>query len=373
MSRRTVAGLLALGLAAVLLAVVVLQPVPYSALTPGPTFDALHRYNDNQVIKVTGHKVYPDNGKLLGVTVYETGPDQKLTLLEVFSDWVAKDASLLPHDALYHPTDTSQSVRQQSALQMTTSQDSATVAALTAAGIAFKTIIEVGAVDPKGGSAGVLKVHDELIKVNGTEVTGQQSVTGVIRPLKPGSKVTLLIRRQGVLMTVTVTANGGQLPEPALSGAENTCPTGAPVPTVNKQVSLIGITPAPRYVYPFNVKVDLGDDIGGPSAGMMFALTMYDLLTPGSLTGGNVIAGSGEINLDSTVGPIGGIGQKIAAAQRDGARLFLVASENWHEAIGSNYDKSKIRLARVHTLADAITAVNTWRANPNAALPGCAG
>jgi PDZ domain-containing protein len=103
----------------------------------------------------------------------------------------------------------------------------------------------------------------------------------------------------------------------------------------------------------------------------MFALSLYDLLTPGSLTGGKQIAGSGEISSDGVVGPIGGIGQKLVGAQRDGARLFLVAAENCAEAARAHYDKNKLRLVKVHTLSDAIKAVNAWRENPNAALPGC--
>ncbi|MFL6109203.1 MAG: S16 family serine protease, partial [Marmoricola sp.] len=105
----------------------------------------------------------------------------------------------------------------------------------------------------------------------------------------------------------------------------------------------------------------------------MFALSIYDLLTPGSLTGGRSIAGSGEISADGVVSPIGGIGQKLVGAQRDGAQLFLVAKENCAEAIRSHYDKDKLRLVKVHTLTDAIAAVDTWRKNPDAALPRCTG
>jgi PDZ domain-containing protein len=104
---------------------------------------------------------------------------------------------------------------------------------------------------------------------------------------------------------------------------------------------------------------------------MMFALAIYDVLTPGSLTGGRQIAGSGEISPDGTVGPIGGIGQKLPAAQRDGARLFLVAAENCAEAVRSHYDPGKMRLVKVEKLADAIKDVEAWRDNPDVALPRC--
>jgi PDZ domain-containing protein len=119
------------------------------------------------------------------------------------------------------------------------------------------------------------------------------------------------------------------------------------------------------------VKVQLPGTVGGPSAGMMFALAIYDVLTPGSLTGGKVIAGSGEISPDGTVGPIGGIGQKLPAAERDRARLFLVAADNCAEALRSHYDPDKMRLVKVEKLADAIKDVEAWRDNPDANLPRC--
>ena len=132
---------------------------------------------------------------------------------------------------------------------------------------------------------------------------------------------------------------------------------------------LVGVTLQPFYRFPFTIKVDIDQNIGGPSAGLMFALSIYDTLTPGSLTGGGVVAGTGEIDGLGNVGEIGGIQQKIAGARHDGAQLFLVPPANCPDAITSNH--GSMRLAKAATLKDAIAEVTAWRKNHDAPLPQC--
>ena len=125
------------------------------------------------------------------------------------------------------------------------------------------------------------------------------------------------------------------------------------------------------YDFPFDVKLNLDENIGGPSGGLMFAMGIYDVLTPGSLTGGKVIAGTGEIDAQGKVGEIGGIQQKLVGAQDDGAQLFLVPTANCAEALGGHYDPDKMRLVKVTTLDEAIKDVKAWVKDPNAKLPRC--
>lgn len=371
MSRRTTAGLLALGLAAVLLFSAALEPVAYVTFRPGPTVDVLKEYDGKKIIEIKGRKTYDDGGSLRMVTIYPSGPDDDLSLLTVMEGWISSETAVLPKGAVYKKAETNETVRKESAIQMSSSQDNAKVAALEAAGIPYRRLVQVASVDPKGASAKVLKVGDQLLEVNGKPVTDEMSVVSAIRPLPDKSTVTLKILRKGKVRTVAVRTRLTEVELSAPTPEQERCPDGSPVATEKKKVSLIGVTPAARFVYPFKMDINLGDNIGGPSAGMMFALTIYDLLTKGSLTGGKSIAGSGEISTDGTVGPIGGIGQKLVGAQRDGARLFLVASENWEEAIHSEYDKDQLTLVRVHTIDDAVKAINTWRENPDADLPEC--
>lgn len=350
MSRRTIAGLLALGLLVVLGVAAVRTPVDYVTFRPGPTMNVLGKFDGKTIVNVTGHQAYRDDGALRMVTVYPTGPDEHISLLNMIYGWVDPDIAVLPRDAVYEPEETEDTAHQESAVEMTSSQDNATAAALSALGVSYQTEVEVSDVAKDGASAGTLKKGDVLLAVNGTTTSDPTKLVNLIRPIKPGTPTQLKIRRGDAEKTVTVTTKAA--PD-------------------DKNVSRIGVGIQATFVFPFKVKIQLPGTVGGPSAGMMFALGIYDVLTPGSLTGGKVIAGSGEISPDGTVGPIGGIGQKLPAAQRDGARLFLVAAANCAEALRSHYDPDKMRLVKVDKLADAIKDVEAWRDNPDVSLPRC--
>jgi len=135
--------------------------------------------------------------------------------------------------------------------------------------------------------------------------------------------------------------------------------------------SALKVTVGRGYEFPVKVSLKISSLIGGPSAGTMFALAIYDTLTPGSLTGGGDVAGTGEIDAQGHVGGIGGIQQKLAAAQAAGATLFLAPASNCDEVKGGPYDPDKMRVVKISTLAGAIQAVKAWRQNPDAKLPQC--
>ena len=123
------------------------------------------------------------------------------------------------------------------------------------------------------------------------------------------------------------------------------------------------------YEFPFKVTVNIGDSIGGPSAGLMFALSIYDVLTPGSLTAGGTVAGTGTITGNGRVGEIGGIQQKIVGARNDGAQLFLVPADNCEDTQGAH--NGDMRLVRVDTFDTAKSAIETWAEDHDAKLPSC--
>jgi Lon-like protease len=350
MSRRTVAGLLALGLLVALGIVAARTPVDYVTFRPGPTMNVLGKYAGKTIVTVSGHEAYRDDGALRMVTVYPSGPDDNISLLNLVYGWVDPDIAVLPKDAVYEPDETDDSAHEESAVEMSSSQDNATAAALSALGVAYRTEVEVADVAKDGAAVGKLKKGDVLLAVNGASTPDPEKLVDLIQAVPPGTATELTVRRDGAEQTVTVTT------KPAAD---------------DPKVSRIGVGIKEDFVFPFKVRVQLPGSIGGPSAGMMFALAIYDVLTPGSLTGGKVIAGSGEIAPNGTVGPIGGIGQKLPAAQRDGAKLFLVAADNCAEALRSHYDSDKMRLVKVDKLADAIKDVEAWRSDPKADLPRC--
>lgn len=349
MNQRTVAGLLAFVLAALLAIVVIVVPSPWVRFSPGPTIDVLGPFDGKEIIKVTGRKTYPDGGALRMVTVVPDGPETTRNLFTVVLGWLDPDVSVYP-DSIYDEDETNASVREESAAQMSSSQDFATAAALSALDIDFRTDLVVAEVAPDGAAAKILKKGDVIRAINGKTDADPNVLVNRIREGKPGGTITLTILRNGKESDVRITTR------PAADD-----PTSA----------RIGIAPGSKFAFPFKVAVQLPGTIGGPSAGMIFALSIYDVLTPGSLTGGKAVAGTGEISPEGVVGPIGGIGQKLVGAQRDGAELFLVPEENCAEALRAHYDPDKMRLVKVHTLTEAIEAVTDWREDPDADLPRC--
>jgi PDZ domain-containing protein len=349
MSRRTVAGLLAVGLLVVLGVVALTRPVAYVTFRPGPTFNVLGTYDGKTIVDVSGHRVYRDDGALRMVTVYVGGPDEDTNLFDLLYGWLNPDIAVLPK-SIYEKGETDETNRQESAVEMTSSQDNATAAALSALGVAYKTEVEVADVAKDGASNGKLRTGDVLLAVDGRTTPDPTKLVDLVRAIKPGTRTVLTVRRDGKQQDVPLTTQ--------------------PAPD-DPKASRIGVGIKQQYAFPFKVRIQLPGAVGGPSAGMMFALGIYDVLTPGSLTGGKPIAGSGEITADGKVGAIGGIGQKLASAQRDGAKLFLVAADNCAEAAKSHYDADKMRLVKVSTLSEAISDVETWSKNPRADLPGC--
>src|SRR3954447_19494331 len=187
MSRRTVAGLLALGLLVVLGFFAVRVPVNYVTFRPGPTMNVLGKFDGKTILNVSGHKAYRDDGSLRMVTVYPSGPDENVSLANVVYGWLNPDIAVLPKDAVYRPEETADSAHEESAVQMTSSQDNATAAALSALGVPYRTQVQVSEVAEDGASAGKLEKGDVLRAVNGSAVTDPTGLVNLIRAVKPGT------------------------------------------------------------------------------------------------------------------------------------------------------------------------------------------
>jgi PDZ domain-containing protein len=350
MNRRTVAGIVAALLVVGLATVAALRPVPYVTFAPGPTVNVLGMSGKAPIIQVSGHPVYRDKGGLRLLTVVPSGPDQKISLAQLVMAWADPHKSVYPYRAIYGSTDTSKSVKQQSTVQMDSSQSDAVAAALGSLHIPFATTTSIATVQKGGPADGKLKPGDQVVRVNGTRITSYQQLAKAIRPLPVGSRVTVAVRRGGKVVVLRMR-------------------TAKSPATPKASALLVTITPAFRF--PFDVKLNIDKNIGGPSGGLMFSMGIYDVLTPGSLTGGQVIAGTGEIDPQGHVAPIGGIQQKLVGAQDAGAKLFLAPADNCAEALQGNFDSSKMRLVRVTTLSGAINDVRSWVKNPHVALPRC--
>src|SRR5215831_1996818 len=336
MSRRAATLLVAAVGVLIALAVAVISPVPYVALTPGPTLNTLGELRGKPLIQITGHRTYPTEGNLNMTTVSFLGGrriiNNKFAALRA---WLTPDQAVVPESEIFPPGQTSQQVARQDTEEMAGSQQTATAAALCQLDITFKTIDTVRATVRGMPAAGVLRAGDVIVAVDGKPVTCRADAGTLIKARQPGAPVRLTVLRHGRTEQVRmVTADATGEPE-------------------------IGVQLMQSYVFPFSVTIKVGD-IGGPSAGLMFALGIVDKLTPAGLTGGRFIAGTGEIEADGTVDPIGGIQQKMAGARAAGATIFLTPAANCPNTVGAV--PAGMRLIKVSNLAGAIAALNALEA-----------
>ena len=338
-----VSGLLslALGLAAMSL------PVPYVIESPGPTFNTLGSDNGKPVITVSGHEVFPAKGNLDLTTVYvDGGPNGPVTVFEALSAWLNPAKAVYPEELIFPSGTTKEQSQQESAVAMTTSQENAVAAALKELGIAFEQKLQVAGVPDDSASKGKIQEGDVLVSIAGKPITALSVVQAQLAAGN-GKPVTVTVDRNGTKMPLTVTPSKSQ------SGRY-----------------LLGVVLQYKFKFPFDVKISL-DQVGGPSAGMMFALGIVDTVTPGDLTGGKHVAGTGTITPDGSVGPIGGIGQKMVGARSGGATMFLAPAANCDDVVG--HIPAGLQVVKVENLDEARRAVELAAAGGDTSgLPVCA-
>lgn len=353
MSRRTLATVVAIPLMVGLWLTAVLVPVPYVTYHPGVTVDMLAERSGHERIQVVGHRSYHDDdaGELRMTTVSRTRPEDDISLVAAFEAWASDDDAVQPRAAVYGEDVTNEEEEQESTQAMVSSQDIAVVAALRALDIEPKPQVRVADVQDGSAADGTLEQGDRVLAVDGAPVKRPRQVVRAVRE-NGDNPVRLRIRRldDDQPRTVTVT------------------------PRMVEGKPTLGVVVQQAF-FSFDVRIDTtladGTDIGGPSAGTMFALTIYDALTPGAITGGRRIAGTGTIDEKGVVGGIGGIQQKIAASREAGSELFLVPAPNCEDA--EDAPNGDMRMARVKTLEDAIDAVEAFAEDPDADLPRCPG
>ena len=344
MSRRSLTLAIA-GLAtAAGIAITVLVPVPYVILGAGPTLNTLGKDSKGQpLITITGHPTYPAAGHLNMVTVsYEGGPGSNLNIFQALRAWLDPSQAVVPESELFPPGQTAQQTQAQDTAQMASSQQVATAAALTQLHIKYETQVVVLSTVAGYPASKALKAGDVIQAVDGKPVTGQTSLSSLITAHPAGSTLQLTVVRGGKTLTVPVVSKS--------SG-------GTPV---------IGVQVQEQYKFPFTVKISVGD-IGGPSAGMMFALGIVDKLTPNNLTGGKFIAGTGEITASGQVQPIGGIQQKMVGARDAGATVFLAPAANCADTRGAV--PAGLRVVKVATLSQAVSDLEAIKAGKS--VPSC--
>lgn len=330
MRRRGVTVILGALITALLAVGVMAFPLPYVVLKPGPTVNTLGSDNGKEVIQVADKETSESKGQLRLTTV---GVQPSVELVWAIRGWFSNEQAVVPRELIYPSDQSEEQVEQQNQQEFKSSQTSAETVALRELGFPIQTYVTEVATD--GAANGVLQKDDVITAVDGAEVTSPDKLTELIQAKPAGTALAITYTRGGKSQTVTITtkaADDGKTPR-------------------------IGVSIDKKQPHPFTVEIDL-DEIGGPSAGLMFTLGIIDKLKPEDLTGGKIIAGTGTMDDEGNVGAIGGIPQKLVGAKNAGAQLFLVPADNCAEALENAVDG--LPMAEVATVDDALTALQTF-------------
>ncbi|MFD5584932.1 PDZ domain-containing protein [Streptomyces sp. NPDC127063] len=361
MPRRTATMLASTLMLIALLCAGVLINVPYSEMSPGPTVNTLGDHDGEPVLQISGRKTYPTDGHLNMTTVRVTSADYRMNLVEAVYGWLAHDNKVVPHDTLYPDGKTEEQSTQENAEEFSQSQESAKVAALKELHIPVQSWVIVSTVVKGSPAEGRLHAGDVIKAVDGTAVKQPGDVAKLVTKHKPGQNVVFTIvpaKEQAAAEKEHRTA----------SVTKNVTITTASSDDTGRKRAIVGISAGTDHTFPFTIDIKLAD-VGGPSAGLMFALGIYDKLTPGALTGGTFVAGTGTIDDDGKVGPIGGIEMKTVGARDKGAQYFLTPADNCAAAAKDTPDG--LTLVKVKTIGDALAALDDIRGGRTADLPKC--
>lgn len=359
-SGRSVTLGISLLVTALLAAVLLVLPAPYAIRAPGPTQDTLgvqgaatdggepadgDSATAVPVVAVDGAPTYDTTGQLRLTTISAYGgPGSDVLLGDVLQAWSSPEQSVQPVEAIFGQPTTSEEQERMLQAQMEGSEQSAAVAALTALGYEVPATLTVIGAAEGSGADGVVEPDDVVRSIDGEPVVTHQDLLAGLDEVTPGDDVVLGVERDGEETDVTVTTAEGD------------------------GRAALGIYLDPQYRFPVDVTIKPGN-IGGSSAGTMFALAIIDKMTKEDELGGEIVAGTGTMSVDGRVGPIGGIRQKMFGAQRDGARWFLAPASNCDEVVGHVPDG--LRVVRVATLDEARSAIEAIGAGTADGLPTC--
>lgn len=333
--------------------------VPYAEMSPGPTVNTLGSAAGEPVLQISGRETFPTTGHLNMTTVRVTGADYRMNLFEAMYGWIAHDSVVVPHETLYPDGKTEEQSTQENAEEFSQSQESAKVAALRELDIPVKSRVVVATVVKGSPAEGRLHAGDVIRAVDGVRIEEPGDVAEQVVERKPGEPVDFTI----------VPAKEAAAAEKA--GREPQTTRKVTVKTVKAEDddrAIVGIQAGTDHTFPFTIDIHLAD-VGGPSAGLMFSLGIVDKLTPGDLTGGKFVAGTGTIDDAGKVGPIGGIEMKLVGARKAGAEYFLTPSANCASAASDIPDG--LNLVKVDTIDDAKRSLEKISKGDTAGLPAC--
>jgi len=310
--------------------------LPYYVMSPGSSRPT------ESLISVSGAQTYETGGAVDFLTVSL----RQATPIEAFAAWVNPDLDLTPEEDILGKQTPDQN-RDLNLRMMSDSKDAAQYQALTRLGYTVEsngTGAVVASVVDSGPSVNALVPGDVIVRVNGQQISFSQELINVISATAPGATITLDVEPFDSTIDGARPAREVQI----VLGARESDPTKGflGVSTFTRDLS---------FKYPVQISIDSGR-VGGPSAGLAFTLGILDVMTPGSLTGGLKVSATGTMAIDGTVGPIGGIHQKVMASRRAGVDLMLVPASEVDEARKYAGD---LRIEPVESLIQALEVLTT--------------
>jgi PDZ domain-containing protein len=294
--------------------------LPYYALGPGPARPVA------PLIRFDERTRFESEGRFILTSVRF----DQLTAVGIVAAWLDPDRSIVEREEVFAPGQSAEEERRRSISQMDQSKLDAAYVVLDELtrypqehgdGVLIESVVEGCAAD------GELYPGDLVRSIDGAEVDSVADARRAIRAVPSGQRLTFDVTVDGEPETITL------LREPC-GGSER---------------PLVGVSMIESF--PFGVRISSGD-IGGPSAGLTWALGLYDLLTPGDLTGGRTIAGTGALGIDGRVYPIGGVDEKVLAASEAGARVLLLPQGNLDEAM--RLGERGVEIVPVRTFDEAL-------------------
>ena len=328
----------------ILLGAAMFIPVPYVMTSPGPVFNTIGEVNEIELISISGTETYPTEGELDMTTVSEYGgPQEGLDMFQAIWGWIDPDRRVVPRESVYPEGETEEENAARNVEAFSTSQSYAIAAAMDYLDQPIKEQVIVTSVGLDTPAQDKLRAGDEILTVDGVPMTTPEQVVEAVRSKPIGTDLNFSVMRGGTKLEVVVTSET-RSDDPETEQNEATIP-------------YIGIGIDINYSAEFEIKFGV-TGVGGPSAGTLFAIGIIDKLTPGALTQGKIIAGTGTIDPDGNVGEIGGIRQKLIGARDAGAVLFLAPAGNCDEVNGHIPDG--LTVAAIETLEDAMDEIEAF-------------
>ncbi|WP_188358292.1 YlbL family protein [Corynebacterium pelargi] len=313
--------------------------VPYAIEAPGPTFNTLGTVEGKEVVEIEGAPTDATNGKLNMTTV---AVSSGITLTQAIAEGLWSSNTMVPIEQIFPQNVTPEEQREVNSADFAASEASATAAAMHY--LDRPLAVEVAQVVPDGPAAEKLEQGDVIVAVDGQKISSPKQVKEAVSAHKPGQDLEVKVKRKGKETALKITLGTHPKDDAAFLGI------------------LMAQVPADGMKVTYNLK-----DIGGPSAGLIFSLAVVDKLDPADITGGAFVAGTGTIDEDGKVGPIGGIRHKIEASKNAGAEVFLAPKGNCADIDAKTSEG--IEVAAVGSLEEAVDALSAHQRGE--AMPTC--